>query len=204
MMANSLSSDLSDILAYYRSHPDLLRLILMSKVEEDKRRTEEAKLRQKELDLLLQQQQQALNQMLAEEEELGPPSPFYFYKPEPAVSTAAGTTSTMVVDKSCSLTEKHHPYHRANAPRRRREMQAITKIVETREFPYVDGYFWKNNGNTVQKRTGNKSIYYKCSNSSKGCAVNKTVTWKANGEYLIKYRGEHLLECGKVERIIEV
>lgn len=52
-------------------------------------------------------------------------------------------------------------------PRRRREMQAITKIVETREYPYVDGYFWKNNGNTVQKKTGNKSVYYKCSNSNK-------------------------------------
>ena len=54
-------------------------------------------------------------------------------------------------------------------PRRRREMQAITKIVETREYPYVDGYFWKNNGNTVQKKTGNKSVYYKCSNSNKVC-----------------------------------
>ena len=52
-------------------------------------------------------------------------------------------------------------------PRRRREMQAITKIVETREYPYLDGYFWKNNGNTVQKKTGIKSIYYKCSKSSK-------------------------------------
>jgi hypothetical protein len=46
-------------------------------------------------------------------------------------------------------------------------MQAITKIVETREFPYIDDYFWKNNGNTVQKKTGCKSIYYKCSNSNK-------------------------------------
>lgn len=52
-------------------------------------------------------------------------------------------------------------------PRRRREMQAISKIVETRDFPYVDGFFWKNNGNTIQKKTGNKSVYYKCSNSSK-------------------------------------
>lgn len=52
-------------------------------------------------------------------------------------------------------------------PRKRREMQAITKIVETREFPYQDNYFWKNNGNTTQKKTGCKSIYYKCSNSNK-------------------------------------
>lgn len=46
-------------------------------------------------------------------------------------------------------------------------MQAITKIVETREFPYQDSYFWKNNGNTTQRKTGCKSIYYKCSNSNK-------------------------------------
>ena len=52
-------------------------------------------------------------------------------------------------------------------PRKRREMQAITKIVETRDFPYQDDYFWKNNGNTTQKKTGCKSIYYKCSNSNK-------------------------------------
>jgi hypothetical protein len=59
-------------------------------------------------------------------------------------------------------------------PRRRREMQAITKIVETREYPYVDGYFWKNNGNTVQKKTGNKSVYYKCSNSNKVNSLKKS------------------------------
>jgi hypothetical protein len=57
--------------------------------------------------------------------------------------------------------------HFPQRPRRRREMQAISKIVETRDYPYVDGFFWKNNGNTVQKKTGNKSVYYKCSNSSK-------------------------------------
>lgn len=50
-------------------------------------------------------------------------------------------------------------------------MQAITKIVETREFPYQDNYFWKNNGNTTQKKTGCKSIYYKCSNSNKVCGT---------------------------------
>lgn len=45
-------------------------------------------------------------------------------------------------------------------------MQAITKIVETREFPYLDDYFWKNNGNTTHK-SGRRSVYYKCSNSGK-------------------------------------
>lgn len=53
--------------------------------------------------------------------------------------------------------------------RRRRSMQALTKLVETTEFPYDDGHFWKNNGNTVQKKTGCKSVYYKCANS---CKVN--------------------------------
>jgi hypothetical protein len=54
----------------------------------------------------------------------------------------------------------------SNRPRRRRrEMQAITMIIETKEFPYNDDYVWKNNGNTIHKSTGQKSIYYKCSNS---------------------------------------
>lgn len=57
-------------------------------------------------------------------------------------------------------------------------MQAITKIVETREYPYADGYFWKNNGNTVQKKTGNKSIYYKCSNSSKVNLIKRVGRYK--------------------------
>jgi hypothetical protein len=63
-----------------------------------------------------------------------------------------------------------HPYHQNQTnsrPRRRREMQAITKIVETRDYPYIDGHSWRNNGNTVQKKTGNKSVYYKCANSIK-------------------------------------
>lgn len=69
-------------------------------------------------------------------------------------------------------------YNMPPKPRRRREMQAITKIVETREYPYIDGYFWKNNGNTVQKKTGNKSVYYKCSNSNKVgfCLMNTILT----------------------------
>lgn len=88
--------------------------------------------------------------------------------------------------------------------RRRREMQAITTIIETREYPYNDDYLWKNNGNTVHKKTGFKSIYYKCSNSSKGCPVNKTLTFKDNGEHLIKYRGQHLVECNRIKRITDL
>src|SRR5207248_9703321 len=45
--------DLQDILSQFGTQPDLLKLILTSKVEEDKRRTEEAKLRNRELDLIL-------------------------------------------------------------------------------------------------------------------------------------------------------
>src|SRR3982074_2775827 len=49
------SSDLNEVIHSYQSRPDLLKLILRSKVEEDKRRTEEARLRTKEIDLLLLQ-----------------------------------------------------------------------------------------------------------------------------------------------------
>jgi hypothetical protein len=45
--------DLQDIIAQFGGQPELLKLILMSKVEEDKRKAEEAKLRAKELDLML-------------------------------------------------------------------------------------------------------------------------------------------------------
>ncbi|PHZ15643.1 uncharacterized protein RHIMIDRAFT_273113 [Rhizopus microsporus ATCC 52813] len=53
----NVSGDLQDIIYSYQSQPELLKLILSSKLEEDKRRAEEAKLRAKELDLLLIQQQ---------------------------------------------------------------------------------------------------------------------------------------------------
>ncbi|KAI7880160.1 hypothetical protein K492DRAFT_207709 [Lichtheimia hyalospora FSU 10163] len=252
--------DLRDILMYYRSQPDLLRLILLSKVEEDKRRTEEARLRAKELDIMLLQQQQELmigmlpgtmatadDQQLEESprkrarelsDTLFPISPTDEQQPTMDNSNDEPPSFTSTLDMPSNTNTSSSPssstptslFHLASSyapsqpnnhdsvseqdsittgsvrrpPRRRREMQAITKIVETREYPYMDGFFWKNNGNTVQKKTGNKSIYYKCSNSSKGCPVNKTVTWKENGEFLIKYRGEHLPECGKVERIIDV
>ncbi|KAG0257061.1 hypothetical protein BGZ95_005333, partial [Linnemannia exigua] len=52
--------------------------------------------------------------------------------------------------------------------RKRREMQPVNKIVDSAE-PHIDQFLWKNNGNTTQKKTGCKSIYYKCSNSANGC-----------------------------------
>ena len=54
--------------------------------------------------------------------------------------------------------------------RKRREMQPVNKIVDSAE-PHIDQFLWKNNGNTTQKKTGCKSIYYKCSNSASGCTV---------------------------------
>ncbi|KAF9368157.1 hypothetical protein CPB97_004913 [Podila verticillata] len=83
--------------------------------------------------------------------------------------------------------------------RKRREMQPVNKIVDSPE-PHIDPYLWKNNGNTIQKKTGCKSIYYKCSNSTAGCTVNKTVTEKEGGGYVTKYRGEHLEECIRLKK----
>ncbi|KAI8078982.1 uncharacterized protein B0P05DRAFT_541930 [Gilbertella persicaria] len=309
LATNPVACDLQEVIAYYQSQPELLRLILLSKVEEDKRRSEEAKLRAKELDMLLLQQQQQLaavgtpdtsfvspqscainnnnntfvpngsnnlmstNQFVspttrklsaldilmddsdcrnrrdsalgssfdgsANSEELDDctfspnPSMLSMSFPPPIHTTANTNTrhslqplspaytllqanslenssiSPQITQSPEQLPEQVQDRRYDNTyfpqrPRRRREMQAISKIVETREYPYIDGFFWKNNGNTIQKKTGNKSVYYKCSNSTKGCPVNKTVTWKDNGEYLIKYRGEHLIDCGKVQRIVDM
>lgn len=73
---NPISGDLQDIIYSYQSQPELLRLILLSKLEEDKRRAEEAKLRAKELDLLLvQQQQQQQQQQPSNEHDTAMPFP---------------------------------------------------------------------------------------------------------------------------------
>ncbi|RUP38865.1 hypothetical protein BC936DRAFT_138382 [Jimgerdemannia flammicorona] len=45
--------DLQEVIAQFHSQPELLKLILASKVEEDKRKGEEAKLRAKQIDLIL-------------------------------------------------------------------------------------------------------------------------------------------------------
>lgn len=45
--------DLDEIMLKYGDNPAILRLILSSKVEEDRRRAEEAKLKQRELEYLL-------------------------------------------------------------------------------------------------------------------------------------------------------
>ncbi|KAI8367655.1 uncharacterized protein BYT42DRAFT_587002 [Radiomyces spectabilis] len=285
---NPLFYNLQDVVAQYRSQPELLKLILASKVEEDKRRAEEAKLRAKELDLHIQRHHRVSslsleNTGLREKRDrelvskdilrrssgsshgsnnsdgaaahraatIAPyPLPMRrdsirnsldissLHHQQRRNSAAAAmlamgsvpqassqTPTTLTSPSSTSSTSsssylQHQSAYPSPSPdyydihdkddrpagrgRRRREMQAITKIVETREFPYNDNHFWKNNGNTIQKKTGCKSVYYKCTNSTKGCPVNKTVTAKPTGEYLIKYRGDHLPECGHVERIVDL
>lgn len=233
--------DLQEVIQQYQSQPELLKLILTSKVEEDKRRAEEAKLRAKELDLYFQHKEKKSHKILpsisstlrknrsssASSPYAIPPLSSHSSQQTSASSAAAyrsyhssisSTSSSSGSVSSLSELEEEEDIHMdhqqrrhsaaaamlamggaanvetiSNAypspidehysdekeettteededmskPRRRREMQAITKIVETREFPYIDNYFWKNNGNTVQKKTGCKSIYYKCSNSNK-------------------------------------
>lgn len=280
-----MPSELQDVIFYYQSQPELLRLILQSKLEEDKRRAEEAKLRSKELDLIMLQQKTTAPPATTTNDNEDPrmmtpsttsttinpparhssidmdpnafstaqrPSLLHMTSSSPMPPTSTGPTAfTPVVshvddhhsphvtnnisctsslssssmpatpnttgngvfqqqqqqpvysmEKSATATlsplmddhsmytlpsgsnnqntsnppppsyhplpaiRRYDPYFAPQQrPRRRREMQAITKIVETREYPYLDGYSWKNNGNTVQKKTGNKSVYYKCSNS---------------------------------------
>ncbi|KAI8882128.1 hypothetical protein K501DRAFT_251956 [Backusella circina FSU 941] len=152
--------NLEKVIQNYASQPELLELILASKVEEDKRRAEEAKLRRKEIDYMLQKKDdedsphtcsKVYNQSL--------PSPrFEDSDKPPALATLPPISSS----KHRSLSTDSN-----GNKRRKREMQAITTIIETKEFPYNDDYLWKNNGNTVHKKSGFKSIYYKCTNSSK-------------------------------------
>ncbi|KAH8548014.1 hypothetical protein BGW37DRAFT_523878 [Umbelopsis sp. PMI_123] len=301
---------LQEVVRQFRDKPELLQLILQSKVEEDKRRAEEAKLRAKEIDLYMQHrdshgiQRLSLRPIRFKSSDAHHP---YHVDNNNTTPKSSGNTSPANLPTQIQETHSHTPTHtptlspygrlqspppprsysttsrehtpgpfpprhleyrrhsavelppfRYNSPnhrhestssendfkrrrlsmdeaigtsthhpespladnpsdlnvstihevgkrqRKRREMQSITKVVETRDFPYNDEYLWKNNGNTIHKGSGEKSIYYKCSNSSKGCPVNKTVTFKKNGEYVIKYRGEHLDDCNRVKRIVDV
>ncbi|ORX55753.1 hypothetical protein DM01DRAFT_1304354 [Hesseltinella vesiculosa] len=222
--------ELQDVIHQFKSSPEILKLILTSKVEEDKRRAEEAKLRAKQLDYYMkrdgsaspppclpsldditmlppispfrkmplsprstkerfhpypssvdhtsdQRRHSAAAAMLAMGNCL-PPSP-----PTPSDHYAAsqGSASDEEIEQSPSYPTEQEDCQDDDKPRRRREMQAITKIVETREFPYMDSYFWRNNGNTTQKKTGCRSIYYKCSNSSKVKKIGKATGMSGKG-----------------------
>ncbi|CAO3690997.1 unnamed protein product [Rhizopus stolonifer] len=171
-------NDLQEVISKYQKNPELLKLILASKVEEDRRKTEEAKLRSKELDLYINRQKGGCRRVSC----TSGSGSFRRIVPYEMIDTVVPSLST------------NTPF-----PKRRRSIQAISKIVETNEFPLNDGFFWKNNGNTLQKKTGCKSTYYKCAN--KGCTVNKTIIEQSCGRFTIKYRGEHVLDCIKVERV---
>lgn len=212
---------LNDILTKYTEKPDLLELILLSKVEEDRRRTEEIKLRSKQIDYMLQKQHPssccspppsmthppALRQQqptTSSPSPLHPPVNIRTPSPDPQQQSVSPTSPTQshssqyyppsppttshhalaVADKpssssssSASLSSSTKPGQsstpstaslvHAKRRRRRQKMQAVTKTVETRDFPYHDDYLWKNNGNTVHKASGTKSIYYKCANHPK-------------------------------------
>ncbi|KAL9540809.1 hypothetical protein PS6_010589 [Mucor atramentarius] len=258
---SSTSTDLQSVVSKYHANPELLKLILASKVEEDKRRTEEAKLKAKELDLYFKNQQDHFKSNRNHQQEafilqqrrrrsssssnsstnsnsnnnagesihrrIAPyaiPRPIVMSPPSrrnssasallsinqlsinssntPSLSTSAPANTNLFPPPTTSLSYNSRPQEPVQKiSRRRRSMQAITKIVETTEFPYDDRHFWKNNGNTVQKKTGCKSVYYKCANSCKGCPVNKTVVEQPDGSYIIKYRGDHISECSQVEHI---
>ncbi|KAG0769757.1 hypothetical protein G6F57_001478 [Rhizopus arrhizus] len=181
----------------YGSQPELLGLILSSKVEEDRRKTEEAKLRQKEIDYLLQKEKKQSNLT-----SLHTPSTQSNRKTSIDMLLISPQTNQLKLpEQTLPLSP---PIETVNIKKRKREIQAITTIIETKEFPYSDDYLWKNNGNTIHKKSGFKSVYYKCSNGIRGCPVNKTVTLKGNGEYLIKYRGEHLQLCNRIKRITDL
>ncbi|KAI9314956.1 hypothetical protein BX666DRAFT_2138980 [Dichotomocladium elegans] len=280
----SSTGSLETILHHYSQKPELLELILLSKVQEDRRRAEEAKLRSKEIDYILQKEQtqpspshhhhhrlslpslpsimdSKLNSPSLTSSSFGSPQsipePDRYYPREPSTENHGLTRekqhhrngsnsfssqqqqqhpllSQQITQQDQQRSTPSHtvvgqqyqPQHQEarsapllpslmdNCPpgpittyhgkRRRREMQAITMVIETREFPYNDDYLWKNNGNTIHKGSGNRSIYYKCANNAKGCPVNKTVTFKDNGEYLIKYRGKHIDNCSRIKRVVDI
>ncbi|KAI7895575.1 uncharacterized protein EV154DRAFT_413289 [Mucor mucedo] len=252
------SFNLQEIIETYGENSEIFQLILISKVEEDRRRIEEAKLKQKKIDFFVSNKDNAKKKIKRNDNKprvLGLSREEFYKDVDHSSSTAYSVkqneTTLLQPKRHKSLTQlfspsslaicsplqdksvdSHNfqqelqssvalPINRRNSvdgssnrasdtlppiasvtTRRRREMQPITMIIETKEFPYNDDYVWKNNGNTTHKSTGQKSIYYKCSNSNAGCSVNKTVSFRSNGEYLIKYRGFHLHECCKIKRVM--
>ncbi|KAI9245587.1 hypothetical protein BY458DRAFT_528702 [Sporodiniella umbellata] len=211
--SQSYSFSIEQALQIYGSQPELLGLVLYSKLEEDRRKTEEAKLRQKEIEYILQKQQIIFSRRPA------PTLPSPFLKDELATKStldrrpSTAPKETVLYPERPSDLKRKMSFDMPSLPlsppleiskKRKRTIQAITTMIETKEFPYRDDYLWKNNGNTTHRKSGLRSVYYKCSNGAKGCPVNKTVTFKKKGEYLIKYRGEHLKECSRVKRITDL
>ncbi|CAO3637134.1 unnamed protein product [Cunninghamella blakesleeana] len=223
---------LQEIIQQYKSQPELLKLILTSKVEEDRRYAEEAKLKSKTLDIYstyqskIKEQQSNHSPQPDHSQEINrtpplSPSPLHSllissnlpsssippHSPSPPLPSSSQSANLIrpipILPCQTSTSENHLTLQspKKYQPRKRRSMQAVTKIIETKDPNYKDDYLWKNNGNTVQRKTGCKSTYYKCSNANKHCPVNKTILAKHDGLYIIKYRGTHLSICGKVEHI---
>ncbi|KAK9703382.1 hypothetical protein K7432_010766 [Basidiobolus ranarum] len=277
--------ELVDLLSQYSTQPELLKLILQSKLQEDKRKTEETRLRSMQIDLMIYEQsnQQCIwpeTEMKRGRDELfsdfalnlGKNSrpridsnPFSMidypqssefpdlndYTNYSSALTSNGSSDTAsppmifstfeneqflspnLVDSSPTIpgfpnlisqatiapaprfvpdsnhnsipvsnlsTQFGHPKP-DKKKRNRKAMLPISMIIETKEFPYPDNFVWLNNGNTIQKKTGLRSTYYKCANWHKGCSVNKTVSSQGDGTYIIKYRGEHLPECGVAAKV---
>lgn len=156
------NNNLQGVISKYQTNPELLKLILASKVEEDRRRTEEAKLKSKELDLYLNQQKDKTRRAS-------------FGNSSNCFRRIVPYETATITSTNPSLSTRYNKYTKyiifshvwilsAPIPKRRRSIQAVSKIIETHGFPLNDGFFWKNNGNTLQKKTGRKSIYYKCAN----------------------------------------
>ncbi|ORX96093.1 hypothetical protein K493DRAFT_218105 [Basidiobolus meristosporus CBS 931.73] len=264
------SFELVDLLAQFATQPELLKIILQSKLQEDKRKAEEARLRAMQIDLMIceQNNQPCLwpeTGMKRERDELFTElflnmgknqrprvdsSPFdvmtcslnpdfddpNYYPNYPSTLTPNGRLVLSMCTQQMFPSLLSQPASIAPAPsipgfvplsspidsispslssrinntstvhpirtkpdkkkRNRKAMLPISMIVETKEFPYQDSFVWLNNGNTIQKKTGLRSTYYKCANWHRGCSVNKTVSSQGEGTYLIKYRGDHLAECG--------
>lgn len=101
-------TDLQSVVSKYHANPELLKLILASKVEEDKRRTEEAKLKAKEIDLYFQQQQ--------EKEETNRKSLIYPKEPQPERRRRSSCSSTSSNGSTANTIGAVDSIHRRIAP----------------------------------------------------------------------------------------
>lgn len=124
----SSSYDLQQVLLQYRSQPDLLQLILESKLQEDRRRTEEARLKAKELDLMLLQQQHQLNQQHPGSFTTTSLLSAAAVPPPPSSSTAASSSagaaavsSSSSSSSSSSLPDHSHHPQTPSIPMKRRD-----------------------------------------------------------------------------------
>ncbi|KAI9267004.1 hypothetical protein BY458DRAFT_547594 [Sporodiniella umbellata] len=130
-IAKSNHNSLQDVISRYQKNPELLKLILASKVEEDKRKTEEAKLKSKELDVYI-------NRQKFENRRRSFPSKNNSFR-RIAPCEEANITSALLPSNS-------------SHSKRRRSIQVVSRATKSNEVPMNDGLFRKNSGNTLQKK----------------------------------------------------